>query len=43
LKIGERTRTGHVGALGRLKIWSPFKPIFFKNVFNIYLIGEGRK
>jgi hypothetical protein len=29
--------------VGRLIILCPFKLIFFKNVFNIYLVGMGRK
>jgi hypothetical protein len=30
-----------VFAPGKLIIWRPFKPIFFKNVFNIYLVVPG--
>jgi hypothetical protein len=33
----------HVGAPGRLIIWCPFKPIFFKRFFNIYFSGAGEK
>jgi hypothetical protein len=38
LRAGPR----YVGAQGRLVIWRPFKPIFFKNLFNIYLVGAER-
>jgi hypothetical protein len=31
-----------VGAPGRLLISRPFKPTFFKNLFNVYLIGAGK-
>jgi hypothetical protein len=47
--MGKYRRTGtlragprHVGAPGRLIIWRPFKPIFFKNLFNFYLAGARR-
>jgi hypothetical protein len=31
-----------VSSLGRLIFWRTFKPIFFKNLFNIYLVGAGK-
>jgi hypothetical protein len=32
----------HVGALDRLIIWRPVKPIFFKYMSKIYLVMAGR-
>jgi hypothetical protein len=34
--VGTRAGLRHVGSLGRLITWHPFKPIFFKYLFNIY-------
>jgi hypothetical protein len=43
-KLLTRIRAGsrHVGATGGLIIWHTFKPIFFKYVLIIYLVGAGR-
>jgi hypothetical protein len=38
-----RARPRHVGALGKIIIWRPFKLIFFKYFFKIYLVGTGKK
>jgi hypothetical protein len=36
-----RTGPRHVDAPGRLIIWRPFKPMFFKYMLKIYLVGRG--
>jgi hypothetical protein len=38
---GHRAGPRHVGAAGRLVIRLPFKLIFLKKLFNIYLVGAG--
>jgi hypothetical protein len=43
-KTTDLVRAGprHVDVPGRLLIWRPFKPIFFKYLFNMYLALAGK-